>query len=94
MKKIYCNRLISGAANNYKPGKSDMEQYKDDIKSKLHYMDEILHKISSMSQAENEKQLDDMIPSILESVGKYTVADRTYNFEWSSEKKDSFKNTF
>lgn len=94
MKKIYCNRLISGAANNYKPGKSDMEQYKDDIKSKLHYMDEILHKISSMSQAENEKQLDDMIPSILESVGKYTVADRTYIFEWSSEKKDSFKNTF
>ena len=51
--KIYCNRLISGAANNYKTGKSDMEQYKDDIKSKLHYMDEILHKISSMSQAEN-----------------------------------------
>ena len=71
-----------------------MEQYKDDIKSKLHYMDEILHKISSMSQAENEKQLDDMIPSILESVGKYTAADRTYIFEWSSEKKDSFKNTF
>ena len=37
-----------------------MEEYRDDIKSKLHYMDEILHKISFMSQAENEKQLDDM----------------------------------
>ena len=36
-----------------------MEEYRDDIKSKLHYMDEILHKISFMSQAENEKQLDD-----------------------------------
>ena len=33
--KIYCNRLISGAANNYKPGKSDMEQYKDDIKKEV-----------------------------------------------------------
>ena len=54
-----------------------MEEYRDDIKSKLHYMDEILHKISFMSQAENEKQLDDMTPS-----------------EWSSEKKESFKNTF
>ena len=47
-----------------------MEEYRDDIKSKLHYMDEILHKISFMSQAENEKQLDDMIPSILKRVGK------------------------
>ena len=33
-----------------------MEEYRDDKKSKLYYMDEILHKISSMSQAENEKQ--------------------------------------
>ena len=71
-----------------------MEEYRDDIKSKLHYMDEILHKISFMSQAENEKQLDDMTPSILKSIGKYTAADRAYVFEWSSEKKESFKNTF
>ena len=71
-----------------------MEEYRDDIKSKLYYMDEILHKISFMSQAENEKQLDDMTPSILKSVGKYTAADRAYIFEWSSEKKESFKNTF
>jgi len=68
-----------------------MEEYRDDIKSKLHYMDEILHKISFMSQAENEKQLDDMTPSILKSVGKYTAADRAYIFEWNSEKKESFK---
>ena len=66
-----------------------MEEYRDDIKSKLHYMDEIL-----MSQAENEKQLDDMTPSMLKSVGKYTTADRAYIFEWNSEKKESFKNTF
>ena len=71
-----------------------MKEYRDDIKSKLYYMDKILHKISSMSQAENEKQLDDMTPSILKSVGKYTAADRAYIFEWSSEKKESFKNTF
>ena len=60
-------------------GKSDMEEYRDDKKSKLYYMDEILHKISSMSQAENEKQLDDITPSILKSVGKYTAADRAYS---------------
>ena len=71
-----------------------MKENIDDIKSKLDYMDEILHKISSMSQAENEKQLDNMIPSILKSIGKYTAADRAYVFEWNSEKKESFKNTF
>ena len=71
-----------------------MAEYRDEIKSKLYYMDEILHKISSMSQAENEKQLDNMIPSILKSIGKYTAADRAYVFEWNSEKKESFKNTF
>ncbi|MBD8931963.1 MAG: response regulator [Ruminococcus sp.] len=71
-----------------------MKENRDDIKSKLYYMDEILHKISSMSQAENEKQLDNMTPSILKSIGKYTAADRAYVFEWSSEKKESLKNTF
>ena len=71
-----------------------MKENRDDIKSKLDYMDEILHKISSMSQAENEKQLDNIIPSILKSIGKYTAADRAYVFEWNSEKKESFKNTF
>ncbi len=71
-----------------------MKENRDDIKSKLDYMDEILHKISSMSQAENEKQLDNMIPSILKSIGKYTAAARAYVFEWNSEKKESFKNTF
>lgn len=71
-----------------------MKENRDDIKSKLDYMDEILHKISSMSQAENEKQLDNMIPSILKSIGKYTAADRAYVFEWNSEKKENFKNTF
>ena len=45
-----------------------MEEYRDDKKSKLYYMDEILHKISSMSQAENEKQLDDIMPSILKTL--------------------------
>lgn len=71
-----------------------MKENRDNIKSKLYYMDEILHKISSMSQAENEKQLDNMIPSILKSIGKYTAAARAYVFEWNSEKKESFKNTF
>lgn len=94
MRFLFQNIDWGQAANNYKLGKSDMKENRDDIKSQLYYMDEILHKISSMSQAENEKQLDDMTLSMLKSIGKYTAADRAYVFEWSSEKKESFKNTF
>ena len=94
MRFLFQNIGWGQVANNYKLGKSDMKENRDDIKSKLYYMDEILHKISSMSQAENEKQLDNMTPSILKSIGKYTAADRAYVFEWSSEKKESLKNTF
>lgn len=68
-----------------------MEEYRDDKKSKLYYMDEILHKISSMSQAENEKQLDDITPSILKSVGKYTAADRAYILNGVQKKRKVLK---
>ena len=94
MRFLFQNIGWGQVANNYKLGKSDMKENRDDIKSQLYYMDEILHKISSMSQAENEKQLDNMTLSMLKSIGKYTAADRAYVFEWSSEKKESFKNTF
>ena len=94
MRFLFQNIDWGQAANNYKLGKSDMKENRDEIKSQLYYMDEILHKISSMSQAENEKQLDNMTLSMLKSIGKYTAADRAYVFEWSSEKKESFKNTF
>lgn len=94
MRFLFQNIDWGQAANNYKLGKSDMKENRDDIKSQLYYMDEILHKISAMSQAENEKQLDNMTLSMLKSIGKYTAADRAYVFEWSSEKKESFKNTF
>ena len=94
MRFLFQNIDWGQAANNYKLGKSDMKENRDDIKSQLYYMDEILHEISSMSQAENEKQLDNMTLSMLKSIGKYTAADRAYVFEWSSEKKESFKNTF
>lgn len=68
-----------------------MEECRDDIKSKLYYMDEILHKISSMSQAENEKQLDDMTPSILKSVGKYTAQTEHIFLKWIQKKRKVLK---
>ena len=55
-----------------------------------------LHRYLQLMQPVSYTHLDvyKRQPSILKSVGKYTAADRAYIFEWNSEKKESFKNTF
>ena len=63
-------------------------------KIKLQSMDVILHQISRMDQAENERDLALIIPSLLQAIGQYTNADRVYIFDWVTEKRDSLGNTY
>ena len=65
----------------------------EDYKVKLQSMDEILHQISCMDQAENEKDLSLMISPLLKAIGKYTNADRVYIFDWVTKEHDSLGNT-
>lgn len=71
-----------------------MEEYREIYERKLKSMDEILHQISCMDQAEDEEQLSEVIPLMLKAVGEYTSADRVYVFEWTSETHAYIKNTF
>lgn len=66
----------------------------ESYKVKLQSMDEILHQISCMDQAESEEDLHLMIAPLLRAVGKYTRADRVYIFDWVTEEHDSLGNTF
>ena len=66
----------------------------ESYKVKLQSMDEILHQISCMDQAESEEDLRLMISPLLQAVGKYTRADRVYIFDWVTENHDSLGNTF
>ena len=65
----------------------------EDYKVKLQSMNEILHQISCMDQAENEKDLSLMISPLLKAIGKYTNADRVYIFDWVTKEHDSLGNT-
>ena len=65
----------------------------EDYKIKLQSMDEILHQISCMDQAENEQDLSLMLPPLLKAIGKYTNADRVYIFDWVTKERDSLGNT-
>ena len=71
-----------------------MEKYREIYESKLRSMDEILHQISCMDEAEDEEQLSEVIPVILKAIGKYTEADRVYIFDWVSKEQDGVQNTF
>lgn len=61
---------------------------------KLNSMDEILHQISLMDQVSKEEELVEIIPALLEALGRYTDAENAYIYEWASEKCDKYNNTF
>ena len=71
-----------------------MENYREMREQKLESVDEILHQISCMDRAVNEKQLDAVIPFILKAIGKYANADRVYIFDWITGKRERITNTF
>ena len=71
-----------------------MENYREMREQKLKSVDEILHQISCMDRAVNEKQLDAVIPFILKAIGKYANADRVYIFDWITGKRERITNTF
>ena len=71
-----------------------MENYREMREQKLKSVDEILHQISCMDRAVNEKQLDAVIPFILKAIGKYANADRVYIFDWITGKRERTTNTF
>ena len=71
-----------------------MDKYRESYERKLRNMEEILHQISCMDQAEDEIQLNRIIPDILKAIGEYINAERVYIFDGISEEHNSFQNTF
>ncbi len=65
-----------------------------DFQDSLDTVDVILQHIALLDQAASEKELNNVIPLLLEAVGKYTAADRVYIFDWSSEAHEAYTNTF
>lgn len=64
------------------------------LQTSLSIVDAILECITALDQARTEKELNQIFPNLVCSIGEYTMSDRSYIFEWSSESKTSLKMTY
>lgn len=64
-----------------------LRQEYQDIRAALSAVDEVLKNISALDQATDERELNRVLPALLESMGRYAAADRAYLFGWTDEKR-------
>lgn len=55
--------------------------------------DIILQHITQLDRANDEDELESILPELMESIGKCTNADRSYVVEWFSDEEDVFRMT-
>lgn len=75
-----------------------MDQKKDtagcrELQMAVDAMDVILTYITQLDQAGSEKELEQIFPGLLESLGRYTHSDRSYLFDWISPKQEALRMT-
>lgn len=64
-----------------------LRQEYQDIRAALSAVDEVLKNISALDQATDERELNRVLPALLESMGRYAAADRAYLFGWTDEER-------
>ena len=64
------------------------------LRTSLNVVDAILECITALDQAKTEKELDQIFPSLIRAIGEYTLSDRCYIFEWTSESRQSLRMTY
>lgn len=76
-----------------------MNLNKNDVKyqglsTSLDVVDVILKYITALDQANTEEELNKILPNLIESIGKYTISDRSYMFEWKSNSRQALNMTY
>lgn len=51
-------------------------------------VDEVLENITMLDTVSSEEELNEIMPKLLASLGKYSMADRSYVFSWKSKERD------
>lgn len=72
--------------------KKDMKY--QELRTSLDAVDVIFKYITQLDQANNERELEEIFPNLLQSIGKYTMSDRSYIFEWISKSNEYMKMTY
>lgn len=66
--------------------RSEKEERKyQELRASLQMVDVILGYITQLDQADNEEELEQILPGLLGSMGQYTLSDRSYIFEWADK---------
>lgn len=73
-------------------GKNDVKY--QELRTSLNVIDVILKYITALDQANTEEELNKIIPDLIKSIGKYTMSDRSYIFEWESDLKQALNMTY
>lgn len=55
---------------------------------------EVFDKLIHLDTASNEDELNSLIPGLLEAIGKLTLSERVYVFDWSDDDETRMDNTF
>ena len=68
----------------------DMKRYKG-IQSAVETVDELLSSVGLLDNITSEAELNDALPGLLASLGRYAMADRAYLFTWVSQEEQIFQ---
>ena len=69
-----------------------MQKYKE-RQLPLEAVDEMLNSITALDKVDSEEGLNECIPALLASMGKYSLSERAYVFAWASEEHQVLRMT-
>ena len=61
-----------------------IKKHMREIQPAVEAVDDVLNKLAVFDQISSEEELDQIMPALLESLGRYSVSDRAYIFTWVS----------
>lgn len=62
-----------------------VKQYKE-IQTTVEAVDDILNKLTFFDKISSEEELNQIMPDLMASLGRYSMSDRAYVFTWNSQK--------
>lgn len=65
----------------------------EEIEAALAAVDDILEHIMVLDHISSEEELDQKLPDLLASMGKYSMSDRAYLFAWTSPDREVLQMT-
>lgn len=64
-----------------------------ELQMALKAVDDILDKIALLDNVSRESELDEVMPDLLEAMGRYSMSDRAYIFAWTSPEWNTLRMT-